>query len=91
MTQESDLAAKETCDGGGALFRARRTSVFFIWIRFDRFVYFRPQNAHAESLRFREYFCPPFVQSENWVFDQDGRTRSDCKALILKGKSPLTR
>jgi hypothetical protein len=28
MTEESDLAAKETCDGGGALFGERRTSVF---------------------------------------------------------------
>ena len=87
MTEESNLPTKETCDSGGALFLARRTNPFFLLIRFDRFVYFRPQNAHAESLRFREYFCPPFVQSENLVFDQEGRTLNDCKVLIIKEKA----
>ncbi len=91
MTEESNLPTKETCDGGGALFGERRRNPFFLLIRFDRFVHFRPQKRARRKITFSRYFCPPFVQSRNWVFGQDGRTLSDCKVLVLQVKSPLTR
>ena len=40
MTQQSNLPTEETFDHGGALSRFRRTSVFFLLIRVDRFVQF---------------------------------------------------